>query len=75
MAKKVKTKPRAASRERQAPEARVKRSTMLTFTAEDLNVLAKVLAAGQVMLPTSHPVFWRLKAAMTRMGVVVPRGM
>jgi hypothetical protein len=47
---------------------------MVTFTAEDLNVLAKVLAAGQVMLPTSHPVFWRLKAAMTRMGVVVPRG-
>lgn len=41
---------------------------MMTFTAEDLNVLAKVLAAGQVMLPTNHPVFWRLKA------VVVPRG-
>ena len=47
---------------------------MVTFTAEDLNVLAKVLAAGQVMLPTNHPVLWRLKAAMTRMGVVVPRG-
>jgi len=47
---------------------------MVTFTAEDLNVLAKVLAAGQVMLPTNHPVLWRLKAAMTRMRVVVPRG-
>ena len=46
---------------------------MVIFTAGDLNGLAKVLAAGQVMLPTSHPVFWRLKA-MTRMGVVVPRG-
>jgi hypothetical protein len=48
---------------------------MVTFTGEDLNVLAKVLAAGQVMLPTSHPVFWRLKAAMTRIGVVAPRGL
>jgi hypothetical protein len=75
MARKAKIKPQAASREHQPPEVRVKRSTMVTFTAEDLSVLAKVLAAGQVILPTSHPVFWRLKAAMTRMGVVVPRGM
>jgi hypothetical protein len=42
---------------------------MVAFTAEDLNVLAKVLKAGQVLLPTKHPVIWRLKAAMTRMGV------
>jgi hypothetical protein len=74
MARKAKTKARAANKVSQVTEPRVKRSTVVTFTAEDLNVLAKVLAAGQVMVPTSHPVLWRLKAAMTRMGVVVPRG-
>lgn len=75
MARKAKIKPRAASREREAPEARVKRSTTVTFTGEDLTVLARMLAAGQVMLPTSHPVFWRLKAAMTRLGLPTPMGL
>jgi hypothetical protein len=74
MARKAKTKPQRASKVRQVPEPRAKRSTVVTFTAEDLNVLATVLAAGQVMVPTSHPVLWRLKAAMTRMGVAAPRG-
>jgi len=50
------------------------RKTTVTFTEEDLNVLSKVLAAGQVMLPTSHRALWRLRTAMTRIGVVVPKG-
>ena len=75
MAKKAKIKLRAASSDRQVAEARVKRSTMVTFTGEDLNVLAKLLVAGQVMLPTKHPVLWRLKAAMTRMGIPTLKGL
>jgi hypothetical protein len=43
--------------------------TAVTFTAKDLDELARVLGAGQVLLRQSFPVVGRLKAAMTRMGV------
>lgn len=51
------------------------RATSVTFSAEDLTALAGLLAAGQVMLQRSAPVVSRLKAAMTRLGVTVPKGL
>lgn len=44
--------------------------TAVTFTAKDLDELARILGAGQVLLRQSFPVVSRLKAAMTRMGVL-----
>jgi len=43
--------------------------TAVTFTAADLDDLARVLGAGRTMLRQSFPVVARLKAAMTRVGV------
>jgi len=43
--------------------------TAVTFTAKDLDDLARVLAAGQALLRQSVPVVSRLKAAMTKLGV------
>jgi len=51
------------------------RRTSVSFNAEELAALARILAAGQVMLQTSTPVVSRLKAAMTRMGVTIPKGL
>lgn len=47
----------------------------LTLGAEDLSALVRLLAAGVVVLQTTHPVIARLKAAMTRLGLPVPRGL
>jgi hypothetical protein len=46
----------------------IKRTTV-TFTAKDLDDLARVLAAGHALLRQSFPVVSRLKAAMTKMGI------
>ena len=54
---------------------KAKRITAISFTAEDLTSLGQLIAAGQVMLQTSCPAVTRLKAAMTRMGVSVPKGL
>ena len=56
----------------------VKTATAVTFSAEDLQVLGRLVAAGQAVLgghDPAHPVVARLKAAMTRLGVPVPRGL
>jgi hypothetical protein len=43
--------------------------TAVSFTAKDLDELARVVAVGQSLLRQSLPVVSRLKAAMTKMGV------
>ena len=50
-------------------------STTITLNADELEILGRLISAGQVMLPTKHPVFARLKAAMSRLGVPAPRGL
>ncbi len=45
-----------------------RRTTTVTFTAEDLAALGRLIGAGQVLLQTAPPVVGRLKAAMTRLG-------
>jgi hypothetical protein len=52
-----------------------KRTTTISFTAEDLTTLAQLVAAGQVMLQTSCPAVARLKAALTRLQVPIPKGL
>jgi len=49
--------------------------TAMTFTAEDLSSLARLVAGGQVLLQTTYPVVARLKAALTRMGLPAPQGL
>jgi|GEM_PF-3741059 len=56
------------------PKAK-RRSTALTLSADDLNSLARVVAAGQVFLQARTPVATRLKAALTRMGLPTPQGL
>jgi hypothetical protein len=59
-----------------SPKAeQTKRTTAISFTAEDLTSLAQLVAAGQVMLQTRCPAVARLKAAMTRLGVSIPKGL
>lgn len=55
----------------------VKRATSLSFSAEDLAALGRLLAAGLVMLPNEQKpaAVARLKAAMTRLKVPVPNGL
>jgi hypothetical protein len=47
----------------------------VTFTAEDLAALGRLIGAGQVLLQATPPVVGRLKAAMTRVGVPTPVGL
>jgi len=54
------------------------RTTSVSFSAKDLTAIGRLLATGQVVLHSHgpvHPVVGRLKAAMTRLGVPVPRGL
>ena len=55
----------------------VARRTSVSFTADELATLGQLLAAGRVMLQLEHrlPVLARIKAAMTRIGVLVPKGL
>ena len=56
----------------------VKTATAITFSATDLETLGRLVAAGQAILGghgPAHPIMARLKAAMTRLGVPVPRGL
>jgi hypothetical protein len=62
-------------RKRPVREETRRRTTTLTFRAQDLSALARFVSAGMVMLQTGHPVVSRLKAAMTRLGLPVPRGL
>ncbi len=45
------------------------RATTLTFSADDLSDLARLIGAGHVMMRMSFPIVGRIKAAMTRMGL------
>jgi hypothetical protein len=54
---------------------KAKQSTTLTFSEDDLVIIGRLLAAGQVMVPTSHPALAQIKAAMTRMGLPTPKGL
>ena len=51
--------------------------TAITFTAAELAQLGSLLAAGYVVLQPQErlPILARLKAAMTRLGVAIPRGL
>jgi len=51
--------------------------TTVSFSREDLAVLAQLLQAGQVLLTLDErpPLIARLKAAMTRLKVPVPHGL
>lgn len=55
-----------------------KATTAITFTAQDLETLGRLVTAGQAILGghgPAHPAVTRLKAAMTRLGVPTPRGL
>jgi hypothetical protein len=58
-----------------AKAAKDKPTTTISFSAEDLRGLGQLVAAGQVMLQTSCPAVARLKAAMTRLQVPIPKGL
>jgi hypothetical protein len=60
---------------RSVRQPRKPKQTTLTFSADDLTVLARLIAAGQIMVPTAAAVLPRLKAALTRLGVAVPKGL
>ena len=51
-----------------------KKGTTLTFSAEELSVLIRYIAAGTVLLQTTHPVIARIKGALTRIGLSTPKG-
>lgn len=51
-----------------------KLATTITFTGDDLTALARYVSAGVVLLQTTHPVIPRIKAALTRLGLPVPKG-
>jgi hypothetical protein len=55
----------------------VARRTSVSFTADELAAIGQLLAARQVILQPERrlPVIARLKAAMTRLGVPVPKGL
>ncbi len=52
-----------------------KQGTTLTFTADELTALARYLAAGAVLLQTSHPVLGRVRGAVSRLGLPRPQGL
>ena len=54
---------------------KMERTTKVTFTSSDLTTLGKLVSAGQIVLPTEHAVITKLKGAMSRMGLPVPKGM
>lgn len=54
---------------------KLKRGTTLTFSADELTALARYIAAGNVLLQTSHPVLGRIKGALTRVGLPNPKGL
>jgi hypothetical protein len=51
------------------------RSTAISFSREDLELLGQLVAAGQVALQKTGPMVPRLKAAMTRLGLKHPHGL
>jgi hypothetical protein len=66
---------RSKNNEEKAVTSARKRHTAITLNAEDLASLGRLVGAGQVLLQTSAPVVAKVKAAMTRVGVSVPKGL
>ena len=52
-------------------------TTTVTYSGEELAVLAGYIAAGIVLLrvSTPHPAVSKFKAAMSRLKVAIPRGL
>ena len=66
---KFRGRPRAGRRVPDSPR------TTISFGADDLVQLARLVAAGQVLLQSRPAVVSRLKAALTRMRLPVPQGL
>jgi hypothetical protein len=49
--------------------------TSVSFSPDDLTDLGHLVAVGQAVLQKDAPIIARLKAAMTRMGIRVPKGL
>jgi hypothetical protein len=75
----LQTKRKTTKRQALQPVAAKSRklTTTITFSANDLAALADYLAAGMLLLriTTPHRVIGKLKAAMSRLRVPVPRGL
>jgi hypothetical protein len=59
-------------------KAQTSKTTTITFSTHDLETLGRLVSAGQAMLGghgPAHPAVTRLKAAMTRLGIPIPRGL
>ncbi len=54
---------------------KAERATKVTFSNSDLATLGKLVSAGQILMPTEHSVITKLKGAMSRMGLPVPKGL
>jgi hypothetical protein len=57
------------------PAPKQKRGTTLTFTAEEIEAIARYIVAGHVLLKTKHPVVGKIKGALTRLGLENPPGL
>lgn len=64
-------------RRKTSKKVKIVERTAISFSRDDLIVLTRLVRAGQVLLEDEPrpPVIARLKAAMTRLGVPVPRGL
>jgi hypothetical protein len=65
-------------KKRGRPAIGTRARTTVSFSADDLAVLATLIATGQALLPrdaAARPVVSRLKAAMTRLRLPIPHGM
>lgn len=52
-----------------------KLATSITFTGDDLAALAKYVSNGVIVVQTTHPVISKIKAAFTRLGLPIPKGL
>ena len=64
-----------SNRKRLGRPVKQERITSVSFSADDLADLGILLAVGQSVLQKDAPVVPRLKAAMTRMDVKIPKGL
>lgn len=55
--------------------AKQKAGTTLTFSADEVDALARYIAAGMVLLRIQHSVVGRIKGALTRLGLQSPPGL
>lgn len=52
-----------------------KLATSITLSGDDLNALAKYVSAGVIIMQSDHSVISKIKAAFTRLGLPVPKGL